>query len=159
VRIVLQRVDRASVEVDGERIAEIGRGLLLLVGVAPTDGSVDLARLARKIVSLRVFPDAEGAMNRSLVDEAGSILAVSQFTLYGDAHKGRRPSYAGAARPEMAEPLFDRLVAALRAEGVPTKTGRFGAKMSVELVNDGPVTLMLEVEGTRESHYTSHPTS
>jgi len=148
VRVVLQRVARASVDVEGERIAEIGRGLLLLVGVGQLDEGVDLERLARKIVSLRVFPDEAGLMNRSLLDVGGDVLAVSQFTLYGDTRKGRRPSYVAAARPEVAEPLFDRLVDALQAEGVSTQTGRFGAKMAVDLTNDGPVTLVLEVEGT-----------
>jgi len=150
VRVVLQRVARASVDVEGERIAEIGRGLLLLVGVGQLDEGVDLERLARKIVSLRVFPDEAGLMNRSLLDVGGDVLAVSQFTLYGDTRKGRRPSYVAAARPEVAEPLFDRFVDALRAEGVSTQTGRFGARMAVELTNDGPVTLVLEVEGTGE---------
>ena len=148
MRVVLQRVARASVDVEGERIAEIGRGLLLLVGVGQLDEGVDLERLARKIVSLRVFPDEAGLMNRSLLDVGGDVLAVSQFTLYGDTRKGRRPSYVAAARPEVAEPLFDRLVDALQAEGVSTQTGRFGAKMAVDLTNDGPVTLVLEVEGT-----------
>lgn len=159
MRIVLQRVRRASVDVDGERIAEIGRGLLLLVGIASEDAGVDPARVARKVANLRVFPDGDGVMNRSLLDDGGEILAVSQFTLYGDTRKGRRPSYAEAARPEVAEPLFDRFVEALRAEGISTQTGRFGAKMAVELTNDGPVTLILEVEGTAEAHYTPPPTS
>ena len=152
MRVVLQRVSHASVDVEGERIAEIGRGLLLLIGVAPSDTTVDLDRLARKIVSLRIFPDDEGLMNRALLDVEGSILAVSQFTLYGDASKGRRPSFIGAARPEIAEPTFDRLVEALRREGAHVETGRFGAKMAVGLTNDGPVTLVLEVEGTQEEH-------
>jgi len=150
VRVVLQRVARASVDVEGERIAEIGPGLLLLVGIGQADEEIDLERLARKIVSLRVFPDEAGLMNRSLLDVRGEVLAVSQFTLYGDTRKGRRPSYVAAARPDVAEPLFDRFVDALRAEGVSTQTGRFGAKMAVELTNDGPVTLVLEVEGTGE---------
>jgi len=152
MRIVLQRVSHASVDVDGERIAEIGRGLLLLVGVAPSDETVDLDRLAHKIVSLRIFPDEEGLMNRSLLDEEGPILAVSQFTLYGDVSKGRRPSFIGAARPEIAEPTFDRLVEALQRAGARTQQGRFGAKMAVGLTNDGPVTLVLEVEGTAQEH-------
>lgn len=150
MRVVLQRVARASVDVEGERIAEIGPGLLLLVGIGQADEEIDLERLARKIVSLRVFPDEAGLMNRSLLDVRGEVLAVSQFTLYGDTRKGRRPSYVAAARPDVAEPLFDRFVDALRAEGVSTQTGRFGAKMAVELTNDGPVTLVLEVEGTGE---------
>ena len=147
MRVVLQRVKHASVDVDGERIAEIGPGLLLFVGIAPGDAGVNLGQVAHKIVSLRVFGDEDGKMNRSLLDVNGEILAVSQFTLYGDARKGRRPSYVGAATPEVAEPLFDRLVESVAAEGVPIQTGRFGAKMQVELTNDGPVTLVLEVEG------------
>ena len=146
MRIVAQRVDRASVDAGGERIAEIGPGLLLLVGVAPTDGAVDLSSVAAKVAHLRIFRDNEGKMNRSVLDTGGEILAVSQFTLYGDTRKGRRPSFIGAARPEIAEPLFDRFVAALRAEGVPTQTGRFGAMMDVELVNAGPVTLIVEMD-------------
>jgi len=151
VRIVLQRVGRAAVDVGGERIAEIGGGLLLLVGIAPGDGKVDFARLARKIVSLRIFEDESGKMNLSLCDIGGKILAVSQFTLYADTSKGRRPSFIGAAPPEVALPLFDRFVEALRAEGVGVETGRFGAKMAVELVNDGPVTITIEVDSAGTS--------
>jgi len=145
MRVVVQRVRRASVDVGGERIAEIGFGLLLLVGIAPEDVSVDLQRAAGKIVDLRVFADDEGKMNRSLREVGGKVLAVSQFTLYGDTRKGRRPSFVGAAAPEIAEPLFDKLVDAIREQGVEVETGRFGAKMAVELVNDGPVTLLIEV--------------
>lgn len=146
MRIVVQRVDRAAVDVEGERIAEIRRGLLLLVGIAPTDAGVDLGRLAGKIVTLRIFEDDEGKMNLSLRDVGGAILAVSQFTLYADTRKGRRPSFVGAAPPEVARPLFDRFVDVLRSEGVDVKTGRFGAKMSVELVNAGPVTITISSE-------------
>ncbi len=146
MRLVVQRVRRASVDVDGDRIAEIGRGLLLLVGIAPEDADVDLRKTAGKIVDLRIFEDDAGKMNRSLRDVGGQLLAVSQFTLYGDTRKGRRPSFVGAAAPEVAEPLFDALVDAIRAQGVRVETGRFGAKMAVELVNDGPVTLLIEVE-------------
>jgi len=146
MRLVVQRVRRASVDVDGDRIAEIGRGLLLLVGIAPEDADVDLRKAAGKIVDLRIFEDDAGKMNRSLRDVGGQLLAVSQFTLYGDTRKGRRPSFVGAAAPEVAEPLFDALVDAIRAQGVRVETGRFGAKMAVELVNDGPVTLLIEVE-------------
>jgi len=146
MRIVAQRVARASVDVDGTRIAEIECGLLLLVGIAATDVGIDLDQVARKIVTLRVFADDDGKMNRSLLDVGGAVLAVSQFTLYGDTRKGRRPSFVGAASPEVAEPLFDRLVAAIAGQGVPIQTGRFGAKMVVELTNDGPVTLIVEVE-------------
>jgi len=145
VRVVLQRVSHASVDVGGDRIAAIDEGLLLLVGVAPGDDAVVLEKAARKIVQLRIFEDAEGRMNRSLLDIGGRILAVSQFTLYGDTRKGRRPSFTGAAPPEIAEPLFDAFVEALRAQGVVVEMGRFGAKMAVELQNDGPVTLVIEV--------------
>ena len=145
MRIVLQRVSRASVTVDSEIIGEIQRGLLLLVGIGPGDAGLDLAKAAGKVCTLRIFEDEAGKMNRSLLDVNGEILAVSQFTLYGDTSKGRRPSFVGAAPPGIAEPLFDSFVVALRARGVTVETGRFGAKMSVALVNDGPVTLVLEV--------------
>jgi len=147
VRIVLQRVDRASVDVEGLRIAEIGRGLLALIGVAPEDGGLDLARAAQKVVDLRIFEDAEGKMNQSVREIGGEILAVSQFTLFADTRKGRRPSFVGAAPPATAAAVFDRFVGALRAEGVQVETGRFGARMDVELVNAGPVTLILELAG------------
>ena len=146
MRLVVQRVDRAAVDVAGERIAEIERGLLVLVGIGTEDVGVDLDRAARKIVELRIFEDGEGKMNCSLQEIEGAILAVSQFTLYADTKGGRRPSFVGAAPPELAKPLFDTLVTALRAQGVRVDTGRFGAKMNVELVNAGPVTLVMEVE-------------
>jgi len=146
VRIVVQRVRRASVDVGGARISEIGRGLLLLVGIAPDDVKVNLEKVARKIATLRVFADEEGKMNRSILDVGGEILAVSQFTLLGDTRKGRRPSFVDAALPEIAEPLFEAFVEAVAREGVPVSTGQFGAKMAVELLNDGPVTLIIEVE-------------
>jgi len=145
VRIVLQRVERAAVRVGAEAVGSIGAGLLLLVGVGHGDDRLDLAGAARKILDLRVFQDAEGKMNLSLRELQGEVLAVSQFTLYGDTRKGRRPSYTHAAPPEIAEPVFDALVEALRAEGARVAVGRFGAQMSVELVNDGPVTLVLEL--------------
>ena len=145
MRIVIQRVERASVDVDGDRVATIGRGLLLLVGIAPEDVGADLSRAAQRIADLRIFEDEQGKMNRSLREVGGSILAVSQFTLFADMRKGRRPSFFGAAPPAVAEPLFDRFVDALRDEGVGVDTGRFGARMAVELVNAGPVTLILEV--------------
>ena len=145
MRVVLQRVAYASVDVDGTRIADIGRGLLLLVGIASEDSTVDLGKTAKKIVDLRIFEDDEGKMNRSLRDIGGAVLAVSQFTLYADISKGRRPSFVHAAPPEVAEPLFDSFVNALRSEGVDVQTGKFGAKMAVRLENDGPVTLTLEV--------------
>jgi D-aminoacyl-tRNA deacylase len=145
VRIVLQRVEQASVAVDGEQLASIGRGLVLLVGVGHGDAELDLAWAARKVVDLRVFADEQGKMNLSLRDLGLEILAISQFTLFGDARKGRRPSYAQAAPPEVAQPVFDAFVAALRAEGARVGEGRFGAHMAVALVNDGPVTLALEL--------------
>jgi D-tyrosyl-tRNA(Tyr) deacylase len=146
VRVVAQRVRRASVDVEGSRIAEIGPGLLLLVGIAASDGRIDLDKVAKKIVDLRIFADEEGKMNRSVLETGGAVLAVSQFTLYADTRKGRRPSFVNAAPPEVAKPLFDRLVEAISARGVRVETGRFGAKMAVELTNDGPVTLVIEVE-------------
>ncbi len=145
MRLVLQRVAEASVEVAGETIASIEEGVLLLVGIGVGDASVSLDRVASKVMDLRVFEDEQGKMNRSLRDASGSVLAVSQFTLYGDVGKGRRPSFTGAAPPKVAEPLFDAFVEALRAEGACVCTGRFGAKMGVRLVNDGPVTLVWEV--------------
>jgi D-tyrosyl-tRNA(Tyr) deacylase len=145
VRIVLQRVERAVVRVSAEAVGSIGAGLLLLVGVGHGDDRLDLAGAARKILDLRVFQDAEGKMNLSLRELQGEVLAVSQFTLYGDTRKGRRPSYTHAAPPEVAEPVFNAFVEALRAEGARVAVGRFGAHMSVELVNDGPVTLVLEL--------------
>ena len=145
MRIVLQRVSYASVDVEGTRIAEIGQGLLLLVGIASEDSAVDLGKTAKKIADLRIFEDVEGKMNRSLRDIGGAVLAVSQFTLYADISKGRRPSFIHAAPPELAEPLFNSFVDALRSADVDVKTGRFGAKMAVRLENDGPVTLTLEV--------------
>ena len=157
MRIVLQRVTAASVSVDGEVVGAIGPGLLLLVGIAAADARLDLAEVARKVVLLRVFEDESGKMNRSIRDAGGEVLAVSQFTLYGDVRRGRRPSFTEAARPEVAEPVFDTFVAGLRAEGVRVETGRFGAKMAVELVNDGPVTLVLEVAAPESGEYTARP--
>ena len=145
MRIVLQRVSRAEVRVDGEVVGSIGCGHLLLVGFAPGDGSAQLEWMADKVLGLRVFGDEEGKMNRSLEDVGGDLLAVSQFTLYGDTTKGRRPSFVGAAAPDEAEALYARFVEALRARTTGrVETGVFGAMMDVELVNDGPVTLILE---------------
>jgi D-tyrosyl-tRNA(Tyr) deacylase len=144
MRTVVQRVNRASLTVDGETIAAIGHGLLVLVGVAEGDVDDDAGYLALKVAELRVFEDAEGKMNRTLSDVAGSVLAVSQFTLLGDCRKGRRPSFSHAAAPEIAQPLFVRFVQSIRSRGIPVQTGRFGAPMEVELVNDGPVTLLLD---------------
>ncbi|HUF65743.1 MAG TPA: D-aminoacyl-tRNA deacylase [Gemmatimonadaceae bacterium] len=144
MRLILQRVSSARVRVDDRVTGEIGEGLLLLVGFAHDDTVEQLTWMAEKVVALRIFRDDEGKMNRSLDEVGGSALVVSQFTLYGDAQKGRRPSFIDAARPETAIPLYDRFVLELRARGVPVQTGEFGAMMQVELVNDGPVTLFLE---------------
>jgi len=146
VRVVLQRVSRAAVRVDGKTVGEIGRGYLVLAGFAPSDNDATLEWMADKVVGLRLFGDAEGKMNLALAEVGGGVLVVSQFTLYGDARKGRRPSFIDAAPPDVAIPLYERFVALLRARagGMPVATGEFGAMMDVELVNDGPVTLLLE---------------
>lgn len=147
MRALVQRVSRASVEVDGEVVGAIGAGLCVLVGVTHTDTAGEAAKLAGKVWNLRVFDDDAGVMNRSLPEAGGEVLVVSQFTLYGDAQRGRRPSWVAAAPPEVAEPLVEAFVAELRSLGANVATGRFRADMQVELVNDGPVTLMLEVGG------------
>ena len=154
MRAVVQRVERASVTVAGERLAEIGRGFLVLLGVTHDDTGEDAAWLSRKIVGLRVFDDPDDHMNLSLREVDGSVLVVSQFTLYGDAAKGNRPSFVAAARPEQAEPLYRSVVDGLRAElgADRVQTGRFGADMRVELVNDGPVTILLEGKGKHGGH-------
>lgn len=145
MRVVLQRVSRASVIIDGQVSGAIDEGLLLLVGFTPGDTDEDLAWMADKVVGLRVFNDAEGKMNEALADVAGGILVVSQFTLYGDTRKGRRPSFVKAAHPDEAIPLYERFVELLRERAPgPVETGEFGAMMDVSLVNDGPVTLVLE---------------
>lgn len=144
MRAVLQRVSAARVLVDGQVVGEIARGWLALVGVAPTDTPAAAEWLAEKVAHLRCFPDADGKMNLSVLDVAGGVLAVSNFTLYADAAKGRRPSFVAAARPELAEPLYQEFVNGLRALGVPVACGVFGADMRVELTNDGPVTLILD---------------
>lgn len=146
MRAVVQRVSRASVEVAGERVAEMGSGLLALVGVGHDDDLEAVEAMARKLLYLRIFPDAEGRMDCSLLESGGSLGLVSQFTLFGDARKGRRPSYNEAARPEQAEPLLVALAEVIRAEGVVVVTGRFGAEMCVELANEGPVTLLLDTD-------------
>ena len=146
MRVVLQRVSRADVRVDGRRVGSVGRGHLLLVGFRESDGPDQIEWMADKVIGLRVFPDDDGKMNLSLEEIGGSVLVVSQFTLYGDTHKGRRPSFVEAAPPEIAVPLYERFIEALRARAVPVETGVFGAMMDVELVNDGPVTLVLERE-------------
>jgi len=148
MRAVVQRVRRASVVIDGETVAAIERGLLVLLGVAVTDTPDDVRWLAEKIAYLRIFNDAAGKMNLGMADVGGSLLVVSQFTLYGDCRKGRRPSFIAAAPPEIAVPLYEEFVNALRSFGLPVQTGRFGAMMQVELINDGPVTLILD---TKES--------
>jgi len=140
----VQRVARASVVVADETVAEMGAGLLVLVGVGHEDGEADADALARRLVGLRIFEDAEGRMDRSLLDVGGMLGVVSQFTLMGDARQGRRPSFGAAARPEQAEPLVARVAEAARALGAPVVTGRFGARMQVALVNTGPVTLLLD---------------
>lgn len=144
MRLILQRVSSARVRVGDRVTGEIGEGLLLLVGFTHADTVEQITWMADKVIGLRIFRDDEGKMNRSLDEVGGSALVVSQFTLYGDAQKGRRPSFVDAARPEVAIPLYDRFVLELRARGVPVQTGEFGAMMQVELVNDGPVTLLLE---------------
>ncbi len=145
MRIVVQRVERAAVRVGDETVGAIGAGVLALVGVGPNDARLDLGSAARKLLELRIFADSAGKMNLSLLDLHLEVLAVSQFTLYGDVRKGRRPSYAQAAAADVALPIFDEFVAAMRAAGARVATGRFGAHMRVELVNDGPVTLVIEV--------------
>ena len=144
MRVVLQRVSRAEVRVGDRTTGRIERGFLLLVGFTHDDGEAALAWMAEKIIGLRLFADAEDKMNLALADVGGALLVVSQFTLYGDAVKGRRPSFIDAARPEVAIPLYDRFVELLRARADRVETGEFGAMMDVDLVNDGPVTLLLE---------------
>ncbi len=146
MRAVVQRVRSAAVEVAGEEVGRIGAGLLALVAVARDDAISDAEELARKIIHLRIFEDDEGRMNRSLVETAGSLCVVSQFTLLGDVRKGRRPFFGEAAEPEIAEPLIERLVAAAAAAGIRVATGRFRAQMAVSLVNDGPVTILLDTQ-------------
>ncbi len=144
MRVVLQRVRHASVTIDGRVAGEIGAGLLLLVGFAPDDREDALEWMADKVVNLRVFADDQGRMNRSLLEIGGGCLIVSQFTLYGDASRGRRPSFIGAAPPDIAIPLYERFLTLVGERGVPVESGEFGAMMDVELLNDGPVTLVLE---------------
>jgi D-tyrosyl-tRNA(Tyr) deacylase len=144
MRACVQRVARASVTVDGKVVGAIAAGALVLLGVAADDAETDVAYLAEKITGLRIFEDADGKMNASLADIGGSMLVVSQFTLYGDCRKGRRPSFTDAAPPELAERLYERFVVVVRQLGIPVETGRFRANMQVELINDGPVTMLLE---------------
>lgn len=144
MRVILQRVSSSQVVVNGEVVGAIGRGLNLLVGIAATDTEAELDWMAKKCLELRIFPDDTGKFNQSILDIQGEILAVSQFTLYGDARKGRRPSFDQAAPPAIAEPLYDQFVEKLRGSGLRVATGRFGAMMQVSIDNDGPVTLILE---------------
>lgn len=144
MRVILQRVSRASVTIAGRVAGAIGPGFCLLVGFTHSDTPAQVDWMAEKVGGLRLFSDADGKMNLGLVEVGGAILVVSQFTLYGDAAKGRRPSFIDAARPEAAIPLYEAFVAALRSRGFEVQTGEFGAMMDVELVNDGPVTLILE---------------
>jgi D-tyrosyl-tRNA(Tyr) deacylase len=146
MRLILQRVSSASVRVEGETISSIGQGILALVGVEKGDGAEQVAKVADKLLHLRIFEDAEGRMNRDILEVGGSLLIVSQFTLAGSLAKGRRPSFGTAEAPEKAEPLIQQLVDDLRRQGVPVGSGRFRSKMEVELVNDGPVTFILNVE-------------
>lgn len=147
MRAVVQLVKEASVTVDGAVKGRIGPGYLVLLGIEENDGQKDLDYISEKLLGLRVFEDADGKMNRSILDAGGSVLLVSQFTLYGDARKGRRPSFIRAARPEKAIPLYEAMIARLR-EALPVETGEFGAHMQVSLVNDGPVTILLDSERT-----------
>jgi D-aminoacyl-tRNA deacylase len=144
MRVVLQRVACASVTVEGERVAAVGRGFLLLVGIGAEDGEGEVERMAEKITGLRVFADAEGKMNLALGDVGGEVLVVSQFTLYGDLRKGRRPSWTGAAEPGLAAERVEAFARALESRGLPVARGVFGAHMEVDLLNDGPVTLVLD---------------
>ena len=144
MRVVVQRVTRASVVVDGEVVGAIELGLLVLVAFTADDNQADVDWMAAKIVGLRVFPDDDGKMNRSLAEVRGQLLVVSQFTLYGDVSRGRRPSFVKAADPKIAVPLYEAFVGAVRDRNIPVETGTFGAMMEVELVNDGPVTLVIE---------------
>lgn len=144
MRIVLQRVSQARVSVGQRMIAEIGPGLMLLVGIGPNDGEDQVRYLAEKIANLRIFEDRAGKINQSLLDVQGEAIVVSQFTLYADTRKGRRPSFTGAAEPGVARPLVDRFAALLREKGVPTQCGEFGAHMLLDITNDGPVTIYLE---------------
>ena len=146
MRVVVQRVEKGKVTVDDHTVAEIGRGVVILLGIGPDDGEEQARYLAEKIANLRIFADEEGKTNLSLLDIGGEAIIVSQFTLYADTRKGRRPSFVKAAPPEVAEPLVERFAGFMGAQGVPTQTGQFGAKMSVEIINDGPVTIWMERE-------------
>lgn len=146
MRVVVQRVGEATVSVDGQTVERIGRGLVVLVGIAAEDSTEDVSAMCAKLISLRIFQDGDRKMNRSVVDVEGEILVVSQFTLLADVRKGRRPSWAGAADPEHAQPLIDELVQGLRSAAVPVRAGIFGASMQVALTNDGPVTIVVDTD-------------
>ncbi|NLG74019.1 MAG: D-tyrosyl-tRNA(Tyr) deacylase [Chloroflexi bacterium] len=144
MRVILQRVRRGKVSVDGRTVAEIGHGAVILLGIGPQDGEEQARYLVDKIANLRIYEDEQGKMNRSLLDTGGEAIVVSQFTLYADTRKGRRPSFTEAAPPEIASPLVERFASMLAEAGVPTQTGEFGAHMLVEIENDGPVTIFME---------------
>ncbi len=144
MRAVVQRVKSASVKVEGELVSEIGAGVLIFLGVAHEDTATEIEYIANKVANLRIFEDEEGKMNRSLLEMGGAALVVSQFTLYGDCRKGRRPSFIKAARPELANALYEEFITALEQQNIPTQGGTFQAMMDVELVNDGPVTILLD---------------
>jgi len=145
MKAVIQRVAKGSVTVAGQRVAEIGRGLVILLGIGPNDGEENARALARKIALLRIFEDDQGKMNLSVLDVHGAVVVVSQFTLYADTRKGNRPAFTDAAPPDLARPLCNRFVQLLREQGVPVQEGEFGAHMMVEIINDGPVTIQLEM--------------
>jgi D-tyrosyl-tRNA(Tyr) deacylase len=149
MRCVVQRVSRARVDIAGECVAEIGPGLVLLVGATHADTDSDARLMAQKVANLRIFADEQGKMNLSVLDTGGSVIVVSQFTLYGDIRKGRRPSFIGAAAPDHAAPLVECVADALRHTGLDVQTGRFGAEMAVSLVNDGPVTIWIDTAELR----------
>lgn len=148
MRCVVQRVTSSSVTVNGVVSGQIGPGLMVLIGISAEDTDADLKYMAEKVPNLRIFDDENGVMNRSVLDAGGSILAVSQFTLYGDARGGRRPSYIRAAKPDKADELYERLIACWREKGIHVETGIFRTEMKVALVNDGPVTILLDSEKT-----------
>ena len=144
MRAVVQRVKSASVTVDSELVSEIGAGVLIFLGVAHDDTATELEYIANKVANLRIFEDEDGKMNRSLLETGGAALVVSQFTLYGDCRKGRRPSFINAARPEVANALYEQFISALEQQNIPTQGGTFQAMMDVQLINDGPVTILLD---------------
>ena len=153
MRAVIQRVSQAQVRVENKVVAKIGLGLVVLLGISPTDTEADVREMAEKVANLRIFGDAQGKMNLSCLDVNGEIIVVSQFTLYADTRRGRRPSFTGAASPELAEPLCQFFVETLRIMGVPTHSGVFGAHMVVDIQNDGPVTILLEQPGDSRSSW------